>query len=78
MSWLALKLPYILITAYEWSVVLFGGGGVPGFVIATSGVVVAGLGGPPSVGSMAGSHSPLSYFYAVAGFKVAIYINQGL
>ena len=54
------------------------GGGVPSFVIATSGVVVAGLGGPPSVGSMAGSHSPLSYFYAVAGFKVAIYINQGL
>ena len=35
------------------------GGGVPSFVIAASGVVVVGLGGPPSLGSMAGSHSPL-------------------
>ena len=41
------------------SVVLFGGEGVPSFVIAASGVVVVGLGGPPSLGGVAGSHSPL-------------------
>ena len=44
---------------WVWVGCVVWGGGVPSFVIATSGVVVVGLGGPPSLGGVAGSHSPL-------------------